>query len=481
MITFGFLKLVFSNTFVLSNRKYRIMKSITITKKAFLSTALLFAFLLANNTVVAQTSVTTSKGKSYHISSTSKNGVRTYHVKDGQKDFRIEYEGDITIADNDKDITAISRGGFIEIKKSSFGTKRRILIHNENGTLVKKYFVGWSEKAYNPDGKKWLSEILPEILRTTTIAAQSRVDRFYRKGGASRVLSEVSKMKSDYIKAAYIKLLLKKNLNTSDLVKTITSTGNYIKSDHYVTQILKSNQKAFLKNSRTVSAYIEATKSIKSDHYVTSVLKKVVEDTSITDKQLGNLLEITKGIKSSHYITQLLKTIMDKRQLNAENMSRILTLTQDVKSDHYKVNILKKAINNKNLSDKIYGQFLAIIKDVKSDHYKYNILSEILKVKSNTAALNTALSLMETIKSDHYAANTYKKIASSYKLSDSQLIQILTSAGTNIKSSHSLTTVLVALSDQVNNASSRVKEAYRTTAKRIKSDTYYGRALKALN
>jgi hypothetical protein len=208
-------------------------------------------------------------------------------------------------------------------------------------------------------------------------------------------------------------------------------------------------------------------------------LKKVVEDTSITDKQLGDLLEITKGVKSDHYITQLLKSLIDNR--NTENISRILALTQDVNSDYYKVSILKKVINNKKLSDKVYGQFLAIIKDVKSDHYKYTIISEILKVKSNTAALNTALSLMEMIKSDHYAANTYKKIASNYKLSDSQLIRIMNSAGNNISSSHSLTSVLVALSDQVNNSSSRVKETYRTTAKRIKSDTYYGRALKALN
>lgn len=457
------------------------MKSITITKKAFLSTALLLAFLLSNNLVVAQTSVTTSKGNSYHISSTSKNGVRTYHVKNGQKDFRIEYEGDITLADNDRDITAISRGGFIEIKKSSFGTRRRILIHNEDGTLVKKYFVGWSEKPYNPEGRKWLADVLPEILRTTTIAAKSRVDRFYRKGGASNVLSEVGKMKRDYVKTAYIKLLLEKNLSTNDLVNTIKTVGNYIKSDHYVTQILKSNQKAFLKNSRTVSAYIEATKSIGSDHYVTSVLKKVISDTTISDKQLGDLLEITKGIKSDHYITQLLKAIMDKRKLNNENMARILALTKDINSDHYKVSVLKKAINNRDLSDKVYAQFLSTIKDVKSDHYVNSILSEMLKVKSNGAGLNTVLSLVDNIKSDHYASNTYKKIASNYRLSDNQLIQVMNSASRNISSSHSLSSVLLALSKQVNGSSSRVKEAYRNAAKSIKSDTYYGRVLKALN
>jgi hypothetical protein len=271
------------------------MRTIAIIQKSIFTAVLTLAFLCTQNTS-AQTSITTSNKNNVSISSTTKKGVRTYHVKNGQKDFRIEYEGDITLSNDDRDITGVSRGGFIEIKKSSFGTKRRILIHNESGTLVRKYFVGWSEKPYNTAGKKWLADILPEVLRTTTIGAKGRVDRFYRKGGASNVLAEVSKMKSDFVKSTYIKLLLEKNLTTSDMVKTIESAGKHIKSDHYVSQILKSNQKAFLKNDSTILAYIEATKSIDSDHYITSVLKKVIEDSSISDKQLGSLLEITKGI-----------------------------------------------------------------------------------------------------------------------------------------------------------------------------------------
>ena len=457
------------------------MKTISITKKSILTAALML-FIFTSNVVVGQTNITTSNGNSYSFNSSSKNGVRTYHVKNGQKDFRIEYEGEITLSNDDKDITAISRGGFIEIKKSSFGTKRRILIHNESGTLVKKYFVGWSEKPFRTEGRKWLAEVLPEILRTTTIAAKSRVNRFYRKNGASGVLSEVKKMKSDYVKSAYIKLLLEKNLSTNDLVRTIESTGNYIKSDHYVSQILKSNQKAFLKNDRTVTAYINATKNIKSDHYATGILKKVIEDKNISDKQLGSLLEITKGIKSDHYITQLLKSIMSNRKMNDVNMSKILVLTKGINSDHYKVTILKAALKNKNLSKKAHAQFLVTIKDIKSDHYVSSIITEMIKNNNfNDSSINTIVKMVDdNISSSHYISTIYKKVASK-KLTDSQLIMIIESSARTIKSSHSLTSVLVALSNQVNSSSSKVKNAYKTAAKKIKSDTYYGRVMKALN
>ncbi|WP_347175360.1 hypothetical protein [Polaribacter uvawellassae] len=458
------------------------MKAISIIKKSILAVVLIL-FIFTSNLVVAQTSITTSKSNSYTInSSSSKNGIRTYHVKNGQNDFRIEYEGDITLSNDDKDIVAISRGGFIEIKKSSFGTKRRIVIHNETGTLVKKYYVGWSEKSFNSEGRKWLAEILPEILRTTTIAAKSRVDRFYKKGGANSVLSEIRKMKSDFVKAAYVKLLLEKNLSTNELVSVIETTGDYIKSDHYVSQILKSNQKAFLKNDKSVTAYINATKNIKSDHYATGILKKVIEDKSISDKQLSSLLEITKGIKSDHYLTQLLKDIMENRKMNDDNMSKILTLTKDVKSDHYKVTILKVALKNKNLSKKTHEQFLTIIKDIKSDHYISSIITEMMKNNSfNSSSINTIVKMVdENIKSDHYVSTIYKKIATK-NLSENQLIMIIESSSRTMSSSHSLTSVLVALSGQVNKSSEKVKNAYRTAAKKIKSDTYYGRTMKALN
>ena len=50
------------------------------------------------------------------------NGKSKIHFStDNNRDFKIEYEGDIKISDDDKDIVAISRGGYIEIKKSSFG------------------------------------------------------------------------------------------------------------------------------------------------------------------------------------------------------------------------------------------------------------------------------------------------------------------------------------------------------------------------
>jgi hypothetical protein len=69
--------------------------------------------------------------------------------------------------------------------------------------------------------------------------------------------------------------------------------------------------------------------------------------------------------------------------------------------------------------------------------------------------------------------------ASSHSLNKSQLIEIC-KAAQNIDSDHYLTTVLTGIASQVKNSDNEVKDAYRQAAKRIDSETYYGRALRAI-
>ena len=432
----------------------------------------------------AQTSKTKTKSVSFsYHSDKDADGSTRVKYKSKTNNFDIEYKGDITISNDDKDIIGISKGGYIEIRKSSFGNRRRIVIEaNSNGQLTKSYYVGRSEKNYNSEGKAWLSEILPEVVRTTTIGAESRVQRFYSKGGASGVLTEISNIKSDYVKSTYFKLLIRNKLTTNELVSTIQKAGVEIKSDHYLSGILQENQKAFLANDKTVAAYIQATKTIQSDHYMTNVLKKVINDASINDDQMGSLLEISKDVKSDHYMTQILKEIMDKRTINAKNTVRIIELSKDIQSDHYKTVVLKKVIDKKSLPSDAYTAYMKTLEDVRSDHYSTEVIKKLLdsKFDGKTSSLSSLLDLVDqNISSDHYTMTIFKKLAKQ-RLSDDQLVVTLNAAKT-IRSDHYLSQTLLAFSSSVNRASEKVKQAYKNTAKTINSDSYYGKAIKALN
>lgn len=457
------------------------MKKRSLSKRIALGIGLVTMILFQSGDLYSQKK--SSRNSNISINRNSDNGKSTIQIKNNGKDFKIEYEGDFTLSNDDKDITAISQGGFIEITKSSFGNKRRILIESDrSGNLIRKFFVGNSEKNYQPEGKAWLAEILPEVVRSSGIGAKSRVARFYANGGSNAVLKEIERLESDYVKAMYFELLLENNLSNSELISVIKTSGKEIGSDHYLAEVLKSNQKAFLSSRETINAYIEASGSLESDHYITNVLKKVINDASITDSQMESLLDISKKVESDHYVTQILIELMESRTLNSGNISKIIRLSNDIESDHYKAEVLKKVIRDEEIPANAYNAIMETMADVGSDHYITEIVKVLMnsRMKISSGGLSSLISMVnDNVQSDHYASSIYKLIAKE-DLSEDQLITALNGA-TNIDSDHYLSDVLVSFSRKVNRSSERVKSAYRTAAKSINSSSYFGRAVKAID
>ena len=66
-------------------------------------------------------------------------GKREVSIRNVRNDFKIEYEGEILLSDDGTDIKNISSGGFLKIKKSSFGRSHKNVIEKEENTLVRKF------------------------------------------------------------------------------------------------------------------------------------------------------------------------------------------------------------------------------------------------------------------------------------------------------------------------------------------------------
>jgi len=139
-------------------------------------------------------------------SSRSHNGdernVSRWRNSNGVTDFNIEMRGKIELTDDDKDVKSLSNDGYLEITKTVFGSKRSIIIESLGGGKIKKeYYEGRTKMDWENGGKSWLSEVLPEIVRSSTLGAEGRVNRIYQKGGATAVLQELDELRGDYTKA----------------------------------------------------------------------------------------------------------------------------------------------------------------------------------------------------------------------------------------------------------------------------------------
>jgi len=437
------------------------------------------------------------------------NHTHKISVKNSRTSFEVEYEGEIIIG--------ISDGGYFELKKKSFGSKRRILIDSDQrGQLTKKYYVGRRESSYEPDGRKWLAEVLPEVVRSTTIGAESRVQRFYNQGGVTRVLGEIRNMEEDYSASHYFGILLDYDISDDDLTLVINTAGRTLDSDHYLSTLLRDHRDSFLKNDATISAYINAAGSLGSDHYMSEVLRDAIDDADISQPQMQKLIVMTADIDSDHYISEVLRSLLSNRNPDDGNIKEILKLSNSIGSDHYKTELIKEVMRSRrDLDDSMLDIVLESLSDVNSDHYASEIIKDlysqrlsdhmVAKVLSYTAdninsdhyateSLNTVISrydlgesafdavldALDDINSDHYTNEVVKKISKQDNITEEQLVKLIEVLA-EINSDHYLADALVHLSDRVSQCGDSVSDAYHKAARQINSETYYGRALKAIN
>ena len=430
----------------------------------------------------------------------------------GFTSFDIEVRGRIEVSDDDKDIVSMSPDGYLQVRKTVFGSKRTLIIASEEGGLRKEYYEGRTKLPFDPAGKQWMGEILPELVRSTTIGAESRVARFFKKGGTNAVLNEIDLLTSNHVKSKYASLLLKQPINPKEYAKIIDRMSETMDSNFYLAGFLKDNLDKFIKSNEALEAAFRATNNMDSDHYKTEVIKSGLSEKDVSIDAVKIIMKSTGNMDSDHYKTEVLNSLLAQHNLTDEVINEMIITTKTIDSDYYRSVVLNRALEKEGLSEASYQSALESVRSIDSDHYKAEVLRSLVSKPLAQNAQITMIDLTNSIDSDHYCtvvleeildrqemdkivfdhlltraaniesdhyASVVMKDALSRNLNEANLISLL-KAAENIESDHYLTEVLVTAAPQVKKSGNPVKDAYRKAASQIESETYYGRALRAL-
>jgi len=446
----------------------------------------------------------------------SHNGVHRWKNTTVLNNFNIESRGKIEVTDDDKDVKSLSNDGYLEITKTVFGSKRAIVIESMGGGKLKKeYYEGRTKMDWEPNGKNWLAEILPEIVRSTTLGAEGRVNRIFAKGGSAAVVAELSKLEGDYTSAHYAKLLLDKNIPPSELPGVISAIAENINSDYYLSSVLQNDADKLLSTPDAANAFLAGTKKISSAYYKSVVLKAALKKLSASPAQVKIILQSAATINSDYYLSVVLTTLLEQKDVKDESLNELILVSKNIPSDYYRTQVLGKALEKPGISKAALKNVVNALEGVHSDYYKTNVFNSMAErsAMEPDVQIQVINLIKESVHSDYYASGTLKNILEHQKLSEEsfkllvfvagdfssanyasdvlrvaskndltkqQLINILNAAA-NINSDHYLTEVLTSLASQVNSSDDTVKESYRKTAKKINSETYYGKAMKAID
>lgn len=369
-----------------------------------------------------------------------------YCYSDGFTDFEVQVNGDIHVTDDDTGIKSISPGGYIKIEKKTFGNKRSLNIEsNSSGVISYQYYEGRSEVPFEPEGKKWLSEILLDIIRLTGIDAEERTKRIYSKKGIEGVIEEIKLIPSNSVMSLYYDAALKNfDLSDAELVKICISIPSQMSSNSEMGSLFRKYSDKFTRNNTTSISFFTNISRLTSNTERGSILSGITTkidftDPTVTDAYFGGLDKMTSNTE----IGSILRSLERKQTLDNASYTRLLMSVQKMTSNTEMGSILRSLKNF----------------DINNQNVSVALFNSIDKLTSNTEA-----------------SQTLQHLIRNFELSEENYIRLLGSTK-KLVSNTEIGAVMRSIK-KINLSNSNINEAYFLVIGSLVSNTEAGSVLR---
>jgi hypothetical protein len=315
---------------------------------------------------------------------------------------KINARGDVEFTDDDTDVKTISSGGWIVIERREGGIAgyfasdvKRFEAREKDGTLVRKYVFNGREVGAD-EGRAWLATWLPDRLREMGINADRRVARLLSKGGPGLVLSELSKIHSDFSTSRHLRELYKQaTLDQPTLSRSFEQAARDISSDFELAQALKEAVERQPVDG-SMPAFINASRSIESDFEQRRVLAEALSRPGLTPATAGQLFKAAtpggsgSGIESDFELGRLLQDAARGGYVTDANVQAFLDAAHAVGSDFERGRVVQ-ALGAAKLSDAATADIVRLAASIGSDFEKSQAIVGLSRRTPLGAATRKAL------------------------------------------------------------------------------------------
>ena len=416
------------------------------------------------------------------ILSTSINGVHSFKATDGISTYTFKYKGKIKVADDDRSIESISSGGYLMIKKTTFGNTRSIIIENDSrGDISYEYLEGRKEIPFEPEGKKWLEDVLLDVIRMTGIDAEGRAGRIYAKNGTKGVLYEIDEIRSNHVKGIYFKVLLAKGeLSDEELINIALEIANSISSNSERGSIYRQFGDRFLVNDNVASAYFKGISKLSSNSERGSILRRAVKRHELSDQQIVQLLYVASKMSSNSEKGSVLRSIdylnFDNPGMTESYFGTISTISSSSETG----SVLRHLINNQDLEDEELIVLFENLKKVSSSSEKGSVLRTMDDIRlTNKEVILGYFGVVNTISSSSEKGHVLRNLLNTRSQNKASLIAIFITAK-NINSNSEKGSVLRTSIQWLGEQDEKVMGAFFNALNTIESSAEHGSVLRHL-
>ena len=387
----------------------------------------------------------TLSGQNYSYNYSYPGGKKQYKYSDNFSNYDIQVKGDITLNDDDTGIKSISPGGSLKISKKTFGNKRAIMIEsNSSGNLNYEYYEGRQEIPFDPEGKKWLADVLLDVVRLTGIDAEGRTKRIYAKNGLDGVMDEIHEISSNSVMALYFEALLENmSLSDDEIVTVCSAISHEMSSNTERGRLYRKYVDIFMRNNTTAIIFFSSLSKLSSNTERGSVLTNIDSKIDFDDSK----------------VTEAYFACVDRMSSNTER-GRVLRYVE----------------RSQDLSNNAYARLLLSVKKLTSNTEMGSVMRALSKLDMQNPEISSAyFNAIDGMSSNTEAGSTLRYLIKTQELSDDNYIRMLASIK-KLSSNTEMGSVLRSI-HKVNLNNHQVVEAYFLAIGSMSSNTETGSVL----
>lgn len=408
----------------------------------------------------------------------------TFSYSNNGDKLEVRVDGEVEFTDDDSDVKQLSPGGYLRIRDGGMMTSLTgghtvELKADGAGNITRRYWVGNSERAFEPEGHKWLASVLPHFIRQTGIGAPARVARILKAKGPAGVLAEISLIEGSWGKRKYFTELLKATpLDPATTRQLLVQAGREVDSDFELASFLSENVDKLLVDDATAQAFFDASKSIDSDFEMHRVFSTVVKAKPVSPAVLALLLNTSRNIDSDFEEASLLIDVAKLQSLDNNTRPAFFSALDTVQSDFEHRRVLSSLAGRSNLPQETVSAMLTSGATVSSDFEAASFLVQVAKQQPIEGSLRAPFfHAVDSIDSAFERGRVLKTVAARPDASPETILAVL-NAARGISSSFEASQVLLAVASS-HPVAGPARDAYIDAAEKL-GDFEQGRALAAL-
>ena len=322
--------------------------------------------------------------------------------------YRFEWKGDSApeLSADDREILPLDEGELIFAEYEGADDLRRVELRAGSDPA---YIVDGGARAYQPDGARWVAEVIPVLIDRLGFGAETRVPRILESSRVGGVLADIERRRSDLAMSAYYEVLLESpQLTAGEVTRVVEHAAKRMDSDAHLSDLLEDALEARSGDQPVMLAVIEASRSLDSDAHLSDVLETAVDEGRAEGAVLVALLDVARDeLQSDAHLADLLEEVADSADLSGPILTPYLAALSNIDSDAHASDILEELVSDKGLADGEVARVLfEAVPEIRSDAHLADVLEEVQPGRlEDPAVLAAFVGAVDGISSDAHAAD----------------------------------------------------------------------------